>query len=240
MNAHDLIQRVASGEDPYHVLAEAEVKPFSVKVTDKQKQISDLEAEVNKAKDADERALKQAKLDAARAELKHLQTLGPKDESTNSPIQVKTLGDVKGSLHYMGACAKCHRQFMSTHERVAVPKDPGKPGTWCLGCASKLFPDSFDKFGRFIGESLQETGGQPNWGDASTILHNIQSDLQSLSQAVKDKEPLHLALALGLLLPQLERLADVSMGRGILHGLIDQGNKARDWALARHPGWSGK
>jgi hypothetical protein len=38
-------------------------------------------------------------------------------------MNLRTLGDIRGSSPYMGACAACHVQFMSLHERVGKDSD---------------------------------------------------------------------------------------------------------------------
>lgn len=47
--------------------------------------------------------------------------------------QIKYLGDVIGGGYYLGYCSGCRKQFMSTHERVAVINS----GTYCVKCAEK-------------------------------------------------------------------------------------------------------
>lgn len=59
-------------------------------------------------------------------------------------LKLVSLGDVLGSLLYLGGCAECRRQFLSTHDRVAQVQrpynDPAYPGltytiTICERCA---------------------------------------------------------------------------------------------------------
>ena len=50
-------------------------------------------------------------------------------------MNLRTLGDLLGPLHYFGACAKCRRQFMSTHDRVYVdPRDGYSHVHYCDRC----------------------------------------------------------------------------------------------------------
>lgn len=49
------------------------------------------------------------------------------------PVRLIALGDLLGSLSYLGACARCRGQFMSTHERVS----PTPAGCLCAKCAAK-------------------------------------------------------------------------------------------------------
>lgn len=53
----------------------------------------------------------------------------------NSAMKIEVLGDVLGSLHYMGQCPACGSQHMSRNERVATFKSD--PGCYCLPCGRK-------------------------------------------------------------------------------------------------------
>jgi DNA-directed RNA polymerase subunit RPC12/RpoP len=49
---------------------------------------------------------------------------------------LKYLGDVLGSLRYLGRCAICRIQFMSTHDRVLQTD----AGILCERCAARVKP----------------------------------------------------------------------------------------------------
>lgn len=51
----------------------------------------------------------------------------------NGEVKYMTLGDYVGGGSYFGACFECGRQFMSTHERIAVVSGV----KYCLRCDSK-------------------------------------------------------------------------------------------------------
>lgn len=55
-------------------------------------------------------------------------------EAAQKRLVVENLGDILGSLRYMGQCADCRSQFMSRSDRAASL--PGG-GTVCAGCADK-------------------------------------------------------------------------------------------------------
>lgn len=60
-------------------------------------------------------------------------------QQTKIELSFRVLGDLIGGMSYFGCCARCGRQFMSSHDRVWSHNE----NFYCPHCAPKVYYENY-------------------------------------------------------------------------------------------------